>query len=299
MKPLSLDNLDNYLALRKELTSRDPYVLQANRKDLEAQLDCYNSIPGIFLFEFKNDYVGFIETDQSGDTLYIENIFLSPSVTDLKSSLTLEGFETMLQETLQSTEGLSAHQIKYIGPINRDSLEQSFVNTGFILTKEHIQMEMPLTQAYSYEQELSFSYFSDFKDATRLYDFMKSSMSGTLFNYSKEEVVELIQTDNPLALILWIDSQPAGFVIAHINAQRNKQQGQQVVYIEQIAISPIHRNRGFAGKLLEVIFSKAQSQAIDIARLHVYSDNSTALKLYKKLGFAEVKRIGHWIFEYK
>jgi ribosomal protein S18 acetylase RimI-like enzyme len=34
---------------------------------------------------------------------------------------------------------------------------------------------------------------------------------------------------------------------------------------------------------------------MDIGRLHVYRHNEKAYRLYKKLGFDEIKSIGHWI----
>lgn len=294
MKPLKNENLNQYLLLRNELSSLDPYVLKVDYNELKQQLLEENAPTSVYLMESETNVCGFIELSQSPDTQYIETLFLTPNLANLTNRTPLECYETLIQHAIKIASSSDMNYLKYIGVKKNDTLNQAFINTDMILMKEHIQMEMPLLDNQYKCHDLNVTSFNHFKEVTQLYDLMKACMAGSVFNYSLEEVEELTKAENELALILWEDSVPVGFIIAHINAKRNAQQGVEVVYIEQLAIAPTHRNLGYAKKLMETIFNKAQSKGMQLARLHVYNDNDEALNLYQNRGFQEVKRIGHW-----
>ncbi|MTI65377.1 MAG: GNAT family N-acetyltransferase [Firmicutes bacterium] len=91
------------------------------------------------------------------------------------------------------------------------------------------------------------------------------------------------------------ENKPLGFIIAHINEQRNKQQNKKVIYIEEVGIFKQFRNKGYGKQIIKFIINKGKDKGMKLARLHVYRDNEVAHKIYKKLGFFKVKSIGHWI----
>lgn len=294
MKPLQLENLNKYLLLRNELSSIDPYVLKIDYNELKQQLLEENTPTSVHLMESDTHVCGFIELSQTPDTQYIETLFLTPDLANLTKNTPLECYETLIKHAIKIASSSDIKFLKYIGVNKNDTLNQAFINTDMVLMKEHIQMEMPLLDNQYKSHDLNVTAFNQFKDVTQLNDLMKACMAGSAFNYSLEEVEELTKAENELALILWADSVPVGFIIAHINPKRNAQQGVAVVYVEQLAIAPTHRQLGYAKKLMETIFNKAQSKGMEIARLHVYNDNHEALNLYQSRGFQEVKRIGHW-----
>ena len=63
-----------------------------------------------------------------------------------------------------------------------------------------------------------------------------------------------------------------------------------VVDLQRIAVSPEHRGRGVAGALMSTLLDAARSDGADRVLLEVADDNSPALGLYARHGFAEIDR---------
>ncbi len=58
-----------------------------------------------------------------------------------------------------------------------------------------------------------------------------------------------------------------------------------------IAISKDFRNIGLGSKLISMLLDMAKKDGLKLVELSVYANNPGALRLYKKLGFAEVGKV--------
>lgn len=303
MKPLYIDNLEDYLELQEALIVYDNYVLPKSRSVLEAAIKSDTYIPCIYLLQLGKQNLGFIEIEKSDSTVWIENVYLSNRITQNTHYSVVEGYRIMLQFIIDLVKKMEGDQIKFIAPLNNDSLQKAMILQGFHLTREHIQLEMSMPMLMEHESQkhssIECSPLSHFEDSDALYDFMASCMSETPFNYTKKEVANLLNEENPLAFVVMKSLNPVAFAIAYINETRNAQQGKKSVYIEQIAVAPDYRRKGIAEKVINVILEHAKSRGIEQARLHVYRDNIKACLLYEKIGFHQVKNIGHWNYVLK
>lgn len=151
----------------------------------------------------------------------------------------------------------------------------------------------------------------------RTYDFLVDF--GILKNYYKEGyfIAEIDDETLGLMLVRWIGQKMEGNknlgfiqlakkyglvstikVLFKINlVNNNPKKGE--LYIEHIAVSEKARGLGIGSILLEKAFNTAESmQDIDKVSLAVIDENHRAHKLYKRLGFVDVKnittRLGKW-----
>jgi len=147
--------------------------------------------------------------------------------------------------------------------------------------------------------EVEYKTLYEIGDEKWIYNFIKECMEGNIFSYKLEEINELIHINSDLIFVLYENNQPIGFIISYINEKRNKQENKNVIYIEEIAILNEFRNKGYGRKVIEFVLDKGMNKGMDIARLHVYRHNEKAYRLYKKLGFNEIKSIGYWIKDLK
>lgn len=83
---------------------------------------------------------------------------------------------------------------------------------------------------------------------------------------------------------LWVaeeQDQMIGYVIAY----PNEVAGQVLPYIGGVGVSPTRRNAGIGAKMMQAAMSQHPH-----LWLHVRASNAPAIRLYKKLGFIELKR---------
>lgn len=71
-----------------------------------------------------------------------------------------------------------------------------------------------------------------------------------------------------------------GFIAYYANDNIAK-----TVYITMIAVSPMHRNKGVGGGMLERCIADAIDKEMNIIKLEVGKDNFKAQKFYEKYGF--------------
>jgi len=154
-------------------------------------------------------------------------------------------------------------------------------------------MEKIISKLSKINLEIEYKTLYEIGDEKWIYNFIKECMEGSIFSYKLEEINELIHINSDLIFVLYENNQPIGFIISYINEKRNKQENKNVVYIEEIAILKEYRNKGYGCKAIEFVLDK--DNGMDIARLHVYRHNEIAYRMYKKLGFNEIKSIGYWI----
>jgi ribosomal-protein-alanine N-acetyltransferase len=60
------------------------------------------------------------------------------------------------------------------------------------------------------------------------------------------------------------------------------------VHIVNIAVDELHRRRGIARRLLDLVFQRAGGRGMQVATLEVRSRNAAAIGLYESLGFRRV-----------
>ena len=80
--------------------------------------------------------------------------------------------------------------------------------------------------------------------------------------------------------IAWIGEEIVGFVIIEMN-------GTFKGYIKSICVSPEHRNKGIGSSLMQYAEEKIFSETPNVFLL-VSSFNTSARKLYQRLGFEEI-----------
>lgn len=292
MQSLNLNNLEFYISLRNELAVEDPYVLEISQSEfIERNYEklCSESTC-IFLIQ-NSKMFGFAELSIDRDTVYIEELYASKKCNNEQIAC----YTQMLQFSKNYCQKVGAKQLKYTGVNNKISAVAALNSDGYHMTKEHIQMEKMLPTKYESTWTLEKKPLCTFKDMNALFSFMKRCMADSYFAYDMAEVSELISQNNDLNFIVFEHETPIGFVVANINEQRNKQQNQQVVYIEEIAFLKAYRNKGYGKQTLNYVFNEASERQMALARLHVYRHNEAAYALYKKMGFNEVKSIGYWV----
>jgi ribosomal protein S18 acetylase RimI-like enzyme len=292
MQSLNLNNLALYILLRNELAVEDPYVLQINESEfIERNYEklCSESTD-IFLLQ-TSEVLGFAELSIDRDTVYIDELYASKMCPNRQT----ECYTEMLRFLKDYCQRAGAKQLKYTGVNNKISAVAALNSDGYHMTKEHIQMEKVLPIKCESTWTLEKKPLCVFKDMNELFSFMKRCMADSYFAYDMAEVSELVSQNNDLNFIVFERETPIGFVVANINEQRNKQQNQQVVYIEEIAFLKAYRNKGCGKQTLNYVFNEASERQMALARLHVYRHNEAAHALYKKMGFNEVKSIGYWV----
>ncbi|HOA16215.1 MAG TPA: GNAT family N-acetyltransferase [Bacillota bacterium] len=87
--------------------------------------------------------------------------------------------------------------------------------------------------------------------------------------------------------LLYERSRPVGVILT---ALRDPNRG----YIASLAVDPEFRGKGYGRRLMQWGLVRARTAGCRKVSLHVFENNVAALSLYRSLGFAEVRRIGHW-----
>lgn len=289
LEKVMIKNIERYIELNNELSLEDPYNLKVDKtKFLDDNGDkLLSGKLSIYIKTYENKDIGFIEIFDNGqNTLFIEKIFL---IKDLRNARRYKEILDFLIEIKND------RIIKFIGVNDKKALMEALREKSFKMEKEHVHMEKDLLD---YEDSFLFDEtmtFGEIGNTKWIFDFMKNCMKGSVFNYSLNEVDRLVKSKNDLCLVFYKDNNPIGFITAFINEQRNAQQNKKVIYIEEIAINRMFRNKGFGKSAINHILNKGLEKGMDTGRLHVYRDNIKAYELYRKLGFKEVKSIGHWV----
>ena len=64
----------------------------------------------------------------------------------------------------------------------------------------------------------------------------------------------------------------------------------QIGYIKRVVVHPEYRGQRFARRLMEAVIEFARAQGMTFLDLHVFEQNSPAVRLYESLGFQEEHR---------
>lgn len=291
MERLSEANLERYIVLNNELAVEDPYVLKITKSEfLQKHMEEIKSgLIDIFILCDNKKDIGFVELSKEGDTAIIEEIYVRKQYSNNNY------YKSILEFVNKYFSDTIIKKVKFIGVNDKAHFMKALKDNGFKMDKEHIQMEKSISKIVQRDLKLDYKTFHEIGNKNWIYNFMKECMKGSIFNYTLEEINELTHINSDLAIVCYERNQPIGFIISNINEKRNKQENKNVIYIEEIAVLKEFRNKGYGFMMLEFILNKGKINGMDIARLHVYRHNESAHRLYKKMGFKNIKSIGHWI----
>ncbi|MCM1989402.1 GNAT family N-acetyltransferase [Oceanirhabdus seepicola] len=290
MEKLSLENIEKYIVLNNELAFEDPYVLKITKDEFlekhtqDLKLGCID----IFILSNNKEDIGFVELSKDVDTVIIEEIYVRKQYNNYNA------YKSMLEFVHKCYCDSNIRRVKFIGVNDKADLIEGLKDIGYRMEKEHIQMEKIISKLSKRNLTIDYRTFYEIGDEKWIYNFMEKCMEGSNFSYKVEEINELIEKNSDLIFVLYENNQPIGFIISYINEKRNKQQNMNVIYIEEIAILKEFRNKGYGFRVIESVLNKGKNSGMDIARLHVYRHNEKAYRLYEKIGFNEIKSIGHW-----
>jgi ribosomal-protein-alanine N-acetyltransferase len=108
--------------------------------------------------------------------------------------------------------------------------------------------------------------------------------------FTKQQIAHLLTDYNSVSLVAKVNSEIIGFIIGMIYLERNSLTG----HILTIDISPIHRRKGTAQKLLQEIEKIFKEKGVKACRLEVREDNIAALRLYQKFGYKKVAKLKNY-----
>ena len=108
--------------------------------------------------------------------------------------------------------------------------------------------------------------------------------------FTKQQIAHLLTDYNSISLVARIDSNIVGFIIGMIYMERKSSAG----HILTIDVSPLHRRKGVAEKLLGEIERVFTEKGVKASHLEVREDNVAALRLYQKLGYVIVGRLRNY-----
>lgn len=108
--------------------------------------------------------------------------------------------------------------------------------------------------------------------------------------FTKQQIAHLLTDYNSVSLVAKVNGEIVGFIIGMIYLERNSLTG----HILTIDISPIHRRKGIAQKLLQEIEKIFTEKGVKACRLEVREDNIAALRLYQKFGYKKVAKLKNY-----
>jgi len=126
------------------------------------------------------------------------------------------------------------------------------------------------------------------QDLDKLYKIEIECFSNEAF--SKQQIASLLTNYNALSLVAKIDNEIVGFIIGMIYIERNSLVG----HILTVDVSPKHRRKGIAQRLLQEIEKIFAEKNVRTCHLEVREDNIAALKLYEKLGYRKISRLDRY-----
>ncbi len=108
--------------------------------------------------------------------------------------------------------------------------------------------------------------------------------------FTKQQIAYLLTDYNSISLVAKVNDKIVGFIIGKINVQRKSLVG----HILTIDISPTHRRKGIAERLLQEIEKIFREKGIKVCYLEVREDNIAALSLYQKSGYRKIGRLKNY-----
>ncbi len=120
------------------------------------------------------------------------------------------------------------------------------------------------------------------KDLEQLVEIEKQCFTSEAF--SRQQISYLLTDYNSISLIAKTNGKIAGFIILQLENQEDIIFG----HIITLNVAVIFRRKGVAQKLLFDCEAILKSRGVTECRLEVRQDNSSALRLYRRLGYEEI-----------
>jgi len=108
--------------------------------------------------------------------------------------------------------------------------------------------------------------------------------------FTRQQIAHLLTDDNSVSLLAKVNGHIVGFIIGTIYLARNALTGHTLT----IDVSPTHREKGIAQRLLGEIEKIFKEKGVKACRLEVREDNIAALRLYQKFGYKKVARLKNY-----
>ncbi|MGQ9640556.1 MAG: ribosomal protein S18-alanine N-acetyltransferase [Candidatus Bathycorpusculaceae bacterium] len=105
--------------------------------------------------------------------------------------------------------------------------------------------------------------------------------------FTKQQIANLLTDYNSIGLVAKVSSQIVGFIIGRIYAEEKSLIG----HILTLDISPSHRQKGIAQRLLFEMEKIFKEKGVKECRLEVREDNIAAINLYQKLGYEKAGKL--------
>ena len=96
----------------------------------------------------------------------------------------------------------------------------------------------------------------------------------------------LAQPERSIFLVATINGIARAYAVAYHTASRAE--------IDSIAVSTAHRGKGMAAALLRRAMNSLRKRDLPAVFLNVRLDNHAAIRLYRKLGFERIRRVGDY-----
>ncbi|MGQ9624212.1 MAG: ribosomal protein S18-alanine N-acetyltransferase [Candidatus Bathycorpusculaceae bacterium] len=105
--------------------------------------------------------------------------------------------------------------------------------------------------------------------------------------FTKQQIANLLTDYNSIGLVAKVSSQIVGFIIGRTYAEEKSLIG----HILTLDISPSHRQKGIAQRLLFEMEKIFKEKGVKECRLEVREDNIAAINLYQKLGYEKAGKL--------
>jgi len=105
--------------------------------------------------------------------------------------------------------------------------------------------------------------------------------------FTKQQIANLLTDYNSIGLVEKVSNQIVGFLIGRIYAEEKSLIG----HILTLDISPSHRQKGIAQRLLLEMEKIFKEKGVKECRLEVREDNIAAINLYQKLGYEKAGKL--------
>lgn len=108
--------------------------------------------------------------------------------------------------------------------------------------------------------------------------------------YTRRQILGLLQSRNALALMVEVNGEASGFIIALVETDEEHKMG----HIVTIDVMVKYRRKGLASALLRKMEKMLFEKGVEAIYLEVRVDNQAALKLYETQGYVKAELLEHY-----
>ncbi len=103
--------------------------------------------------------------------------------------------------------------------------------------------------------------------------------------YTRQQILRLLESSDALALLIRVDGDASGFIIALLETQGKHRLG----HVVTIDVAVKYRRKGLGSFLLREMENLLSERGVEAVYLEVRVDNQAALELYKKQGYVKAE----------